>query len=60
MILLYTAVLLALGVVHWVLQRRAGALSRAYSAHAGQVLKLLQANAAAILARKAFRSGAWI
>jgi hypothetical protein len=43
MILLYTAVLLALGVVHWVLQRRAAALSRAYSAHATQVLKLVHA-----------------
>ena len=41
MILLYTIVLLVLGLVHWLVQRRAAGLSRAYSLHAGQVLTLL-------------------
>jgi hypothetical protein len=41
MILLYSFVLLVLGLVHWVVQRRAASLGRGYSTHANQVLKLL-------------------
>jgi len=40
MILLYTIVLIALGAAHWLLARRAAALSRAYSQIADKVFKL--------------------
>jgi hypothetical protein len=43
MILLYTIVLLLLGVTHWLIQRRALAHGRAYGALAQKVLKLLHA-----------------
>jgi len=43
MILLYTLILGLAGVAHWVLQRRAAGLGRAYAARAEAVLKLLHA-----------------
>ena len=43
MILLYTIVLIALGILHWLVQRRAASLARAYSALADKVLKALHA-----------------
>ena len=42
MILLYTVVLLVLGLAHWMVERRASALGRAYAALAEKVLKLIQ------------------
>lgn len=41
MILFYTLVLLVLGITHWLIQRRAASLGRAYSALAEKVLKTL-------------------
>ena len=41
MILLYTFLVSVLRAVHWVLQRRAASLGRAYTARAQAVLKLL-------------------
>lgn len=41
MILFYTLVLLLLGVAHWLIQRRAAALGRAYAVLAEKVLKTL-------------------
>lgn len=43
MILLYTIVLIALGLLHWLVQRRAASLARAYRALAEKVLKSLHA-----------------
>jgi hypothetical protein len=45
MILLYTIVLVALGVAHWVLARRAASLGRAYSQIADKVFKLSHGSA---------------
>ncbi|MCI0685441.1 MAG: hypothetical protein L0Y71_25350 [Gemmataceae bacterium] len=41
MILFYTIVLLLFGITHWLIQRRAAALGRAYSVLADKVLKAL-------------------
>ena len=41
MILFYTVVLILLGVTHWLVQRRAAALGRAYGVLADKALKLM-------------------
>lgn len=41
MILLYTVILIVLGIAHWLIERRAASLSRKYAALVTQVLKLL-------------------